>query len=178
MGRTPRLPSTTPSPWAIAAAAARSIRRRPVRRPSVCSTRSSARMTTENSRRPNGASIDQQLEVIRSRYQQVTPAEADALCRRGALLVDTRCSNLRIRCGVVPDAIHVPLSVLPWRADASSEHADRRLGGRRLLILCQDGYSSTLAVGILLDLGIPDVTDVRGGYMAWRDAGLPIRDAR
>lgn len=118
--------------------------------------------------------IDQLVAATRTRYQQASPRRTAQPCRAGALLVDTRCSELRWEHGVIPEAVHVPLSVLPWRADPASDHHDPRLAAKRpLIIMCQDGWSSTLAVGVLLDLGLTDVCDVTGGYRAWQEAGLP-----
>ena len=75
--------------------------------------------------------------------------------------------------GAVPGSVHVPLSVLPWRADPASRHHNRHLGGARLDLRCTDGFSSSLAARWLVELGL-DAADVVGGFGAWRDAGLPV----
>lgn len=100
----------------------------------------------------------------------------------GATLVDTRSNDLRLRDGVISGAIHVPLSVLEWRVDAASGHPSPALAGRtdRLILICRDGYSSSLAALRLRELGFGATTDVIGGFRAWFAAGLPVQlvDAR
>jgi rhodanese-related sulfurtransferase len=120
--------------------------------------------------------VDDLLVTARARIHRCTPHEALAAVRRGALLVDTRSDADRRRDGVAPGAVHVPLSVLPWRADPASEHRDPRLATSPLLLLCTDGFSSSLAAGWLVDLGL-DVVDVIGGFRAWVDAALPVEPA-
>jgi rhodanese-related sulfurtransferase len=120
--------------------------------------------------------IDQIVGAARRRYRQLSAVEANRECARGALIVDTRCADQRRSHGSIPGAIHVPLSVLPWRADPESGHDDPRISAadRLLILVCQDGYSSTLAVATLLDMGRDRVTDVAGGFVAWATAGLPV----
>ena len=73
--------------------------------------------------------------------------------------------------------MHVPLSVLEWRADQTSEYANPELADRTARSsLCAHGYSSSLAAARLVDLGI-DAGDLDGGFEAWRDAGLPVATA-
>jgi len=67
----------------------------------------------------------------------------------------------------------VPLSVLEWRADQTSEHCDPVLADRVLVLVCAHGYSSSLAADRLVSLGV-DAGDLDGGFEAWREAGLPI----
>ncbi|CAN5610305.1 hypothetical protein BH20CHL6_BH20CHL6_10650 [soil metagenome] len=95
---------------------------------------------------------------------------------RGALLIDTRCQDDRIATGVIPGSVHVPLSVLPWRADPSSDHRDERLADldASIVLLCAHGYSSSLAAMTLRQLGFRHATDVVGGFEAWASAGLPV----
>src|SRR5205085_798510 len=71
---------------------------------------------------------------------------------------------------------HAPLNVLEWRVDPASGYQDRALAGReeRLVLICQEGYSSSLAAQRLRSLGFPNTTDVIGGFVAWRAAGLPV----
>jgi rhodanese-related sulfurtransferase len=96
------------------------------------------------------------LAEARSRIRRYTPEDAKA--DPGLLLVDTRSDAERERDGVIPDSMHVPLSVLPWRTDD--------LAGRRVCIVCAHGYSSSLAAALLVELGI-DAGDLIGGYEAW-----------
>ncbi len=121
-------------------------------------------------------SVTAVMDIARRRYRQVTPAEAASLGMSGALIVDTRCADQRREHGIIPGSVHVPLSILPWRADPQSGYDDPRVSSdeRQLILVCQDGFSSTLAVATLLDIGRERVTDVSGGFEAWRCAGLPV----
>lgn len=120
--------------------------------------------------------IDGLLEEARARLQRLEPDAALAAQREGAIVVDTRCEELRQEIGTVPGSIHVPLSVLFWRLDPSSGHADPRLSDpeRQVVLLCAHGYSSSLAAATLQDLGFTRATDVVGGFEAWLAAGLPV----
>jgi rhodanese-related sulfurtransferase len=120
--------------------------------------------------------IDGLLELARARLERLEPADALAATRAGALLIDTRCGELRRDDGVVPGSIHVPLSVLYWRLDPRSPHRDPSLADtpRRVILLCAHGYSSSMAAATLLDLGFAGATDVVGGFEAWAAAGLPV----
>jgi rhodanese-related sulfurtransferase len=104
------------------------------------------------------------LAEARSRIRRYTPEEARA--DPGLLLVDIRSVDERERFGVIPGSKHVPYSVLQWRADQTSEWRDEELAGRRLCVVCQQGYSSSLAAASLVELGI-DAGDLIGGYEAW-----------
>ncbi len=120
--------------------------------------------------------IDELLEQARARLDRLEPTAALAEARAGALLVDTRCAELRWEHGVIPGSVHVPLSVLFWRLDPSSGHDDPRLSdpSRRIVLICAHGYSSSLAAATLRDLGFARATDVVGGFEAWAAAGLPV----
>lgn len=119
--------------------------------------------------------IDEMLAEAREGLQRLGPREADEAMREGSVLVDVRTSEQHARDGTVPGAISIPLNVLEWRADASSPAHDRRLGGAgvRLVVLCAEGYCSSLAAARLIALGRA-ATDVVGGFAAWRDSGLPV----
>jgi rhodanese-related sulfurtransferase len=116
------------------------------------------------------------LARTRARYRRLTPAEAFAAMRAGALLVDTRTDTQRRRDGEIPGALVIDRTVLEWRVDPASGSTHPAIGGldAPLILLCAQGYSSSLAVGTLLDLGASRVTDVVGGFEAWRAAGLPV----
>ncbi len=88
------------------------------------------------------------------------------------LLVDIRSADQRAASGVIPGSKHVPYSVLQWRADQTSESRDPELAGRRLVLVCAEGYSSSLAAASLVELGV-DAGDLVGGYEGWVEAGLP-----
>lgn len=116
------------------------------------------------------------LDAARARLARLEPSAAQAALEEGALLIDTRSADLRRETGVIPGSVHVPLSVLFWRLDPSSESVDPSLAdpGRRVVIVCAHGYSSSLAAATLLDLGYDRATDVIGGFEAWAAAGLPV----
>jgi rhodanese-related sulfurtransferase len=116
------------------------------------------------------------LDAARARLERLEPTVAQAALEDVALLIDTRCTELRRDTGVIPGSVHVPLSVLFWRLDRSSESADSRLADpdRRVVLICAHGYSSSLAAATLQDLGYARATDVIGGFEAWVAAGLPV----
>jgi rhodanese-related sulfurtransferase len=123
--------------------------------------------------------IDEVLEAARERLDRVTPEDAAARQAAGALLVDTRPEAQRRRDGEIPGALLIERNVLEWRLDPTSEariaetHAEREV-----IVVCNEGYSSSLAAASLQDCGLPRATDMIGGFQAWRDAGLPVRSAR
>jgi rhodanese-related sulfurtransferase len=120
------------------------------------------------------------LAAARARYTRLTPQEAYAAVGRGALLVDTRDGLQRRRFGTIPGALAIDRTVLEWRVDPGSGASHPAIGSlaTALVLICQQGYSSSLAVASLLDLGATDVTDVVGGFEAWRAANLPVRPPR
>ncbi len=95
----------------------------------------------------------------------------------GTPLVDIRSSDQRRVDGVIDGAIWYPRNVLEWRFDAASGHADPALVDRATpaMLLCAEGYQTSLAAATLHDLGFERATDVVDGFAGWREAGLPIR---
>ena len=118
--------------------------------------------------------IERMLAEARARIRRYTPGEAAVA---NVLIVDLRSNDERERDGIVPGSVHVPRSVLEWRCDPESGHANPHLSGRTLVLLCAHGYSSSLAAASLVDLGFTDAADIEGGFQAWREAGLPIGPA-
>jgi rhodanese-related sulfurtransferase len=122
--------------------------------------------------------IDELLESARARLDRVTVDELPAALRDGdALLVDIRGDAQRAADGVIPEAIFHPRNVLEWRADPASGHDDPRLSAdlsRRVIVVCNEGYQSSLAAATLQDLGFANATDLVGGFQAYRSAGLPV----
>jgi rhodanese-related sulfurtransferase len=120
--------------------------------------------------------IDEVLAAAQARLHRMTPAEAAAAMRDGAILVDTRDGDLRSRDGCIPGALHIPLSVLEWRVDPTSGHQSAAIAGHedRLILICHEGYSSSLAAVRLHELGFGNTTDVVGGFVAWSAVGLPV----
>ncbi len=82
------------------------------------------------------------------------------------LVIDTRPPDERERSGDIPGSKSIPYSVLPWRADQTSEWRDQELAGRRLCLVCAHGESSSLAAAQLVELGV-DAGDLIGRYAAW-----------
>jgi rhodanese-related sulfurtransferase len=123
--------------------------------------------------------VDELLARARGTLRRLAPAQAAEAQARGALLVDIRSEEDRGREGVIPGALHVPLSVLPWRADPDSPTRNELFGSldRELVVFCNDGYSSSLAAATLQELGFDRATDVDGGFRGWRAAGLPAAEA-
>jgi rhodanese-related sulfurtransferase len=121
--------------------------------------------------------IDQVLNSARARLRRLAAEELPAALHRGALLVDIRPQAQRRREGEVPDALNalvIERNVLEWRCDPTS---DARLAQAvnddvEWVILCSEGYTSSLAAAALQELGLHRATDVIGGYHALAAAGL------
>jgi rhodanese-related sulfurtransferase len=127
--------------------------------------------------RPEGArSIDELLAEARGRIDRVTPEQAAARLAEGALLVDTRPAAQRAREGAVPGALIVERNVLEWRFDPLSDARLPEATGYdvEVIVLCSEGYSSSLAADSLRALGLARSSDVIGGFQAWAAAGLPV----
>jgi len=120
--------------------------------------------------------IDDVLAAARRRLDRVTPEQASAEQSQGALLVDTRTSEQRARDGVIPAALVIDRTVLEWRLDPTSPTRLPQATGHdfRVILICAQGYSSSLAAASLQDLGLVNATDVVGGFEAWKAAGLPV----
>jgi rhodanese-related sulfurtransferase len=113
-------------------------------------------------------SVESLLADARAGLQRLTPEQAFAAAQDGAVLVDTRSADeQREQRGVIPGAVHHPLSVVLWRLDEVPRDA-------RVILICRHGQSSSLAAARLQELGFRDATDVEGGFEAWAAAGLPV----
>jgi rhodanese-related sulfurtransferase len=123
--------------------------------------------------------IDELLAQARAGLVRLGPHEAREAMSRDALLVDIRSESQRAADGIVPDAIWFARNVLEWRCDPSSEAHDDRVGGleRCVIVMCDEGYQSSLAAATLQQLGFASATDLVGGFQAWRAAGLPVAPA-
>ena len=120
--------------------------------------------------------IEELLAEARARFERVTAEQAHAEQRAGALLIDTRTYEQRREAGAVPGAIVLDRTVFEWRLDpASPSHLPEvRDHDARIIVLCRQGYSSSLAAASLQELGLHRATDVVGGFEAWAEAGLPV----
>jgi rhodanese-related sulfurtransferase len=122
------------------------------------------------------SSIDRVLEAARARLRRLDPSEALAAAERGALLVDIRPEASRRAEGGLPGAVVVERTVLEWRLDPTSPDRLPQFSDRdaHIVIVCNEGYSSSLAAASLQDLGLVNATDLDGGFRAWKRAGLPV----
>jgi rhodanese-related sulfurtransferase len=130
---------------------------------------------------PAGAlTIDELLARVRSRIDRIHPADVPARLAAGALLVDTRPVEQRERDGEVPGAVVVDRNVLEWRLDPASPDRIPEATGYDLevIVLCNQGYSSSLVADTLRTLGLRRAVDVVGGFEAWAAQGLPITGVR
>jgi rhodanese-related sulfurtransferase len=123
------------------------------------------------------ATIDRVLDGARRRLARVTAEQAAAEHAAGALLVDIRTSEQRAIDGEIRGALVIDRNVLEWRLDPTSPDriALRATGHEvRVIVICHEGFSSSLAAASLQDLGLVNATDVIGGFEAWKAAGLPV----
>jgi rhodanese-related sulfurtransferase len=112
--------------------------------------------------------LDRLLGDARSRISIVSPEQAAALQRDGAVLVDIRPSEQRRAHGTIPHAIAIDRNVLEWRLDPTSAHRVTDVAPEQPVVLvCNEGYASTLAAATLRRLGLRAATDLDGGYQAW-----------
>jgi rhodanese-related sulfurtransferase len=121
-------------------------------------------------------SVDVMLAEARARLTRVEPLEARARQEAGALLVDVRLAEQRAASGEVPGALVIALNHLEWRLDpTSSARIDAARDHRvDVVVLCEEGFCSSLAAARLQELGLHRATDVVGGFQAWKAAGLPV----
>jgi rhodanese-related sulfurtransferase len=119
--------------------------------------------------------VEDLLSEARRGLDRLSPGDALAATRHGAVLVDIRSDSQRASDGVIPAAVFVARNVLEWRLDPSCEQRDPMLARRdhRVIVICNEGYQSSLAAANLRRLGL-DASDVIGGFQAWREAGLPV----
>ncbi|MFE9098188.1 rhodanese-like domain-containing protein [Streptomyces sp. NPDC007264] len=121
--------------------------------------------------------IDELLERVREGLDRVGAAEAYEAARAGeALLVDIRYAALRDRDGLIPGALVIERNELEWRLDPRGSHRvpEATSHDLRVVVVCNEGYASSLAAASLRTLGLRRATDLVGGFQAWRAAGLPV----
>lgn len=124
--------------------------------------------------------VEDLLRDARARLRRLTSAEARAAAEAGGLIVDIRSEAQREEQGLAPGAHFVSRNVLEWRADPSCEHRDPRRGEARapLVLMCAQGYQSSLAAATLQEIGVATATDLVGGFEAWAAEGLPVFQGR
>ena len=120
--------------------------------------------------------IAEVLAAARAQLDRLTPDQAYRASTSGAVVVDIRPAAQRAAEGELPGALVIERNVLEWRLDPSSdarlEIAEHDLP---VIVLCSEGYTSSLAAAALQELGVWRATDVVGGYAAWRQSGVPLR---
>jgi rhodanese-related sulfurtransferase len=118
--------------------------------------------------------IAELLREARSELARLTPQQAYEAQLAGAVVVDIRPQANRDAEGSLTGAVVVERTVLEWRLDPAS---DARLPiasyDLHVIVVCNEGYSSSLAAATLQRLGVRRATDMDGGYRAWKAAGLP-----
>ena len=113
-------------------------------------------------------SVESLLAEARAGLARVTAERAYAAAQNGAVLVDTRSADeQREQRGIIPGAVNYPLSVLLWRLDELARDT-------HVILICREGYSSSLAAARLQQMGFRHATDVEGGFDAWTAADLPV----
>lgn len=123
------------------------------------------------------SAIDDRLADARRGLPRVGPVQAASALREGGLLVDIRPAAQRERYGEIPGALVIERNVLEWRLDPSSPDRHAAVtddAGRPVVVVCQEGYASSLAAESLRALGLLGATDLDGGFAAWEAAGLPV----
>jgi rhodanese-related sulfurtransferase len=124
-------------------------------------------------------SVDDLLADARGDLERLSPQAAYRAMAAGATLVDIRPVEQRRDEGEVPDSVVIGRNVLEWRLDPRSDARIIELArfDAQIIVLCSEGYASSLAAASLRHLGLRRATDVDGGFRAWKGAGLPTRDA-
>ena len=113
--------------------------------------------------------VDEYLARARARLERVRPEDLAGEVEGGAVLIDVRDTAQRERDGEIPGAIPIDLTVLEWRVAPSSQWKSMDLDpDQKVILICADGYSSSLAAARLQDLGLASATDVDGGFTAWK----------
>jgi rhodanese-related sulfurtransferase len=128
-----------------------------------------------NARPPGARTIDEMLAAARARLLRLTPPEAFREWSGGGMLIDIRPAAQRAVDGEVPGSAVVERNHLEWRLDPCCDARLPWVTGyhHRIIVICQEGYTSSLAAASLQDLGMHRATDVIGGFRAWRALGLP-----
>jgi rhodanese-related sulfurtransferase len=122
--------------------------------------------------------VEELLAEARAEIDRLTPAETHEAAQQGDLLIDIRPLEQRRRDGLVPGAAIVDRNVLEWRLDPEGEHSNPSLArlDRRIILICDEGYQSSLAAATLRRFGL-EACDVIGGVQEWMADGLPLEPA-
>jgi rhodanese-related sulfurtransferase len=125
-------------------------------------------------------SVDELVRAARARIERVSPRDAWRQASQGALLVDIRPERQRAEHGAISQALIVERNVLEWRFDPTGAWHIEEVSGyeRPIIVLCQEGYASSLAADSLRAVGHTHVADMIGGFAAWRAEGLPVAEGQ
>ena len=126
------------------------------------------------------SAVDDLLADSRRDLRRVDPKAAAAVQEAGGLLVDIRPAAQRAQFGQIPGALVIERNVLEWRLDPTSPDRHPAVTddpARPVVVVCQEGYASSLAAESLQRLGLAGATDLDGGFAAWEAAGLPVSRA-
>jgi len=128
----------------------------------------------------DGSAIDRMLQESRRGLDRVDPADLAAVQAAGALVVDIRPLEQRQRDGELPGAVVVDRNVLEWRLDPTSPYrlSEANDPTRQVVLVCNEGYASSLAARALQQLGLVNATDLRGGYQAWASTNTDPEEPR
>lgn len=123
--------------------------------------------------------IDELLDQARRDLERLEPPAAIDAINDGAILIDIRSESQIAQDGIVPGALVIARNALEWRVDPASEHRHASAPdlGDHVILMCDEGYQSSLAAATLQQLGFARATDLVGGFQAWRSAGLPTEKA-
>ncbi|MGH7685203.1 MAG: rhodanese-like domain-containing protein [Candidatus Dormibacteria bacterium] len=129
----------------------------------------------------NSGQTSKTVDVLLAEARALLPdrpsaSEAYALAAAGALLIDIRGDDQRRRDGLIPGALVLARNSLEWRCDPTSPWHDAAIHDhdQHIVLICDEGFGSSLAAANLQQLGMHRATDVQGGFQAWRAAGLPV----
>jgi rhodanese-related sulfurtransferase len=121
-------------------------------------------------------SIDELLAAARRRLDRLGPVDAHTAQAAGASLIDIRADDQIAVDGTIPGALVIARNVVEWRLDPDSPHRHPAAPELRedVIVVCNEGYQSSLVAATLQDMGFVQATDLDGGFQAWREAGLPV----
>jgi rhodanese-related sulfurtransferase len=123
------------------------------------------------------ATIDELLADARHGLTRLDPTATRDAMRCGAALIDIRDDTQLAQDGVIAGALVIPRNVLEWRLDPTSRHRHPHAPNLddQVILMCNEGYQSSLAAATLQQLGFTHAADLDGGFQAWRAAGLPVQ---
>ncbi|MGH8992321.1 MAG: rhodanese-like domain-containing protein [Acidimicrobiia bacterium] len=121
--------------------------------------------------------VDELLAEARSRIRRLSPEQTSEALDRGALVIDIRPEAQRRWEGEIPGATVIERNVLEWRLDPAGLHRLAEVTGydQEVVVVCSEGYASSLVAATLVEMGFTSAGDLDGGFQAWAAAGLPVR---